>query len=68
MANDLYGETIFSPRWFMENMLYITDKRGRLIPFKLNYEQSVMLQHIEFCLDNDIPIRMIVLKARQIGF
>ena len=67
MANDLYGETIFSPRWFMENMLYITDKRGRLIPFKLNYEQSVMLQHIEFCLDNDIPIRMIVLKARQIG-
>ena len=62
-----YEKTIFSPRWFMENMLYIVDKKNRLERFILNEEQSRMLDHIEFCLANDLPIRMIVLKARQIG-
>lgn len=62
-----YSKTIFSPRWFMENMLYIVDKKNQLVKFKLNEEQEEMLRHIEFCLANDLPIRMIVLKARQIG-
>lgn len=62
-----YERTIFNPRWFMENLLYIVDKAGRTIPFKLNREQRRMMEHIEFCLANDIPIRMILLKARQIG-
>jgi hypothetical protein len=62
-----YKNTIFSPRWFMENLLYIVDKKNQLVKFKLNEEQSRMLDHIEFCLENDLPIRMIVLKARQIG-
>ena len=62
-----YRKTIFSPCWFMENMLYIVDKKNQLVKFKLNEEQSRMLDHVEFCLDNDVPIRMIVLKARQIG-
>ena len=51
----------------MENLLYIVDKKNNLVKFKLNEEQSKMLEHIEFCLNNDLPIRMIVLKARQIG-
>jgi hypothetical protein len=51
----------------MENMLYIVDKKNQLVKFTLNEEQSRMLDHVEFCLDNDLPIRMIVLKARQIG-
>ena len=62
-----YTSTIFSPRWFMENLLYIVDKNNKLVKFKLNEEQSIMLEHVEFCLENDLPIRMIVLKARQIG-
>lgn len=62
-----YSKTIFSPRWFMENMLYIVNKKGELVRFRLNKEQSTMLEHIEFCLDNGLPIRMMVLKARQIG-
>ena len=62
-----YKNTLFSPRWFMENLLYIVDKKNNLVKFKLNEEQSKMLAHIEFCLDNELPIRMIVLKARQIG-
>ncbi|MDA3931706.1 MAG: hypothetical protein PF513_03125 [Tenericutes bacterium] len=62
-----YKDTLFNPRWFIENMLKIVDKAGHLIPFKLNDEQLQMLDHIEFCLNNDVPIRMIVLKARQIG-
>jgi len=62
-----YSKTIFSPRWFMENMLYIVDKKNNLTKFRLNEEQSRLLEHVEFCLANEIPIRMIVLKARQIG-
>ncbi|MFZ9703670.1 MAG: terminase large subunit domain-containing protein [Bacilli bacterium] len=62
-----YKNTIFSPRWFMENMLQIVDKKNQLVKFVLNEEQSKLLAHIEFCLENDLPIRMIVLKARQIG-
>jgi hypothetical protein len=62
-----YERTIFSPRWYMENMLYIVDKNGNLIKFKLNKEQRALLRHIEFCLGNGIPVRMIILKARQIG-
>ena len=62
-----YSKTIFSPRWFMENMLQIVDKKNQLVKFTLNEEQSRLLDHVEFCLANDLPIRMIVLKARQIG-
>jgi hypothetical protein len=51
----------------MENLLYIVDKKNQLVKFKLNEEQSRMLDHVQFCLDNDLPIRMMVLKARQIG-
>lgn len=51
----------------MENMLYITDKGNRTKLFKLNYAQSQMMNHIEFCLANEIPIRIKLLKARQIG-
>jgi len=62
-----YSKTLFSPRWFIENMLYIVDKKNNLVKFKLNEEQSKMLEHIEYCLKKDLPIRIIVLKARQIG-
>lgn len=62
-----YSKTIFSPRWFIENMLYIVDKKSQMTKFILNEEQNKLLEHVEFCLENDIPIRMIVLKARQIG-
>jgi hypothetical protein len=65
--SDTYKETIFNPRWYMENMLYIVNKESKLVPFRLNEEQNVMMEHIEFCLENKIPIRIIVLKARQIG-
>lgn len=51
----------------MENMLYIVDKKNELVKFKLNEEQDKMLKHVEYCLEHQLPIRMIVLKARQIG-
>ena len=62
-----YNKTIFDPHWFFANMLYIVDKNNQLKLFELNNEQRRMLDDIKFCLDNGIPIRMIVLKARQIG-
>jgi hypothetical protein len=48
-------------------MLYIVDKKNQLVKFTLNEEQQAMLTHVEYCLEHDLPIRMIVLKARQIG-
>lgn len=48
-------------------MLKITNKRGELVPFKLNNEQSQMMDYIEVCLANNLPVRIILLKARQIG-
>lgn len=47
--------------------MQIVDKKNQLVKFTLNEEQSRLLDHVEFCLENDLPIRMIVLKARQIG-
>jgi len=54
------------PKWMEENLLIIT-KAGTLIKFKLNWHQwhlwDVMLrQYYE-----GVPIRIIVLKARQLG-
>lgn len=67
MMNLSLDKTIFSPRWYLENVLNIVDKNFNLTKMKLNYEQRKMMEHIEFCLANNLMIRIIVLKARQIG-
>lgn len=62
-----YENTIFSPRWFLENCLWIVDKDANLVRFKLNREQDLLLRHVEICLANSLPVRILLLKARQIG-
>ena len=37
-----YENTIFSPRWFLENCLWIVDKDANLIRFKLNRTGSII--------------------------
>ena len=45
--------------------LYIKNKKGRLVKFKLNDEQIQMLE--AFTDDDLLHLHMIILKARQIG-
>jgi len=55
------------PAFCAEN-LYIKTKDGRLIPFRLNRAQLLFWSKVQQQLDAGKPIRMYVLKARQLGF
>lgn len=53
---------------FIEKFLYIVDKEGKIIHFILNDEQIDL--YIEICTQRRLkrPVRINILKARQIGF
>ena len=46
----------------------IVDKSGNIVPLILNEQQLALWFYIKHCLDNDIPIRVKISKARQMGF
>ena len=48
-------------------LLKIVGGSGKLMWFDLNDEQLEQLDWVEYCWYNKLPLRMIVLKARQIG-
>lgn len=52
---------------FCKNNLKILDKTGQLIPFILNQEQEVIVNEVLKCIIEERPIRIILLKDRQIG-
>lgn len=52
---------------FCKNNLKILDKTGQLIPFVLNEEQEIIVDEVLKCLSEGRPIRIILLKDRQIG-
>lgn len=54
-------------RRFCKNNLKILDKTGQLIPFVLNEEQEIIVSEVLKCLIEGRPIRIILLKDRQIG-
>lgn len=47
--------------------LYIQDKRGMLVKLKPNKIQRKIIDYVLECLAKGVPIRIIVLKARQEG-
>ena len=63
-----YEEILAKPRAFIENFCYITTKDGKFDKLKLNYPQKKLMDLIEECLENKKPIRIRILKARQMGF
>jgi hypothetical protein len=64
-ANDFVR---MSSSWFCEH-LKITDKQtDTLVPFVCNTQQLDFLFHIGMQLAQGYPVRVIVLKCRQIGF
>ncbi len=53
---------------FIEANLQIQDKAGRLIPLHFNPAQRRLYQEIERQREQGKPVRIIILKARQVGF
>ena len=58
--------------YFFEQQLKITTKAASgsgdtLVPYKLNRIQKRLLAYVLHCIKNGKPIRMIILKARQLG-
>jgi len=58
---------ILNPRVYIPNFLKIRTKEAKLVPFKLNNAQEQVLSIIEDQEKKEKPIRLIVLKARQLG-
>lgn len=54
-------------RRYCKNNLKILSKDGRLIDFVLNQEQEIIVGEVVKCLETNKPIRLILLKDRQIG-
>lgn len=52
---------------YADNNLYIKDKDSRIVPFVPNKAQKAIIDRVLECLRKGIPIRIIVLKARQMG-
>jgi hypothetical protein len=54
-------------QWYIENFLKIRDKSARIVPFKLNPAQQIVMDIIENDEKEGKLKRYIVLKARQMG-
>lgn len=61
-------EYIANPRKFIENFCYIITKNATFELLKLNKPQSIVMDYVEECLRERKPIRVRILKARQMGF
>lgn len=53
---------------YIENFIKIRDKAGKVIPFNLNQPQLKLYEVIKNQKQQKKPIRVIILKARQMGF
>jgi len=53
---------------YTECNLKIADKMGRLVPLRYNEQQMALWREVRRQEDAGLPVRIIILKARQIGF
>lgn len=52
---------------YCKNNLYIKNKAAQIVPFVPNVAQRALIDYVLWCIQHDIPIRVIILKARQMG-
>jgi len=52
---------------YADNNLWIRSKSGEIIKFVPNKPQKALIDYVIYCLMEGLPIRVIVLKARQMG-
>ena len=53
---------------YIENFVKIRDKSGMIVDFKLNEPQQRLYDIIKKQKEEKKPVRIIILKARQMGF
>jgi hypothetical protein len=58
---------ILNPRFYLPRFLKIRTKTADLVPFSINEAQDIVLKVIEDLKAKGKPVRLIVLKARQMG-
>lgn len=52
---------------FIENNLWIRSKSGDIVRFVPNKPQRCLIDYVVWAIKNNLPVRAIVLKARQMG-
>jgi len=68
MELEAYEKVLGDPRTFIETFCYITTKQGKFELIKLNRPQRRLMSLIEKRMKERRPVRIRVLKARQMGF
>jgi len=63
-----FEELIADPQNFIENFCYIVTKKGTFELLKLNKPQQKMMDIFTDMYKRGVPIRIRILKARQMGF
>ena len=58
---------IRNPKQYCEHFLKIRDKKGNIIPLRLKPAQEMLYQIIKEEHDAGRPVRLIILKGRQLG-
>lgn len=61
-----YKDTLFNLRWYIENCLRVVNKEGEIVPLRLNRVQEKVVKYVQANYGVR-PIRLIILKARQMG-
>ena len=62
------SELIRNPKRYVEHFLKIRDKRGKLINLKFKPAQAKLYEIMKREHDAGKPVRIVILKARQLGF
>ena len=61
-------KVLSDPKLYIENFLKIKTKDSRIVPFRLNSAQIRLYRLITKLKQEGKPVRIIILKARQMGF
>ncbi len=64
---EMLAPYLTSPRKFIETFVMITKKDGTFGMMKLNKAQDIVMKEIERRMDNNMPVRIRLLKSRQQG-
>ena len=67
MSKNVLKELMQNNRLYIEKCLKIINKEGQLVPFKLNAGQIIVDNVIKELEAKNKPVRLIILKARQMG-
>lgn len=52
---------------YCRNNLWIKDKSAKIVRFEPNIAQRALIDYVLWCIQQGVPIRVIILKARQMG-